>query len=371
MYFVLNTRENVSPFDSFEILERIVLVFTDFCGVLSEGNIRKNLLLLHELIDEFMDFGYVQESAIEPLVTLALNKPLLASPEPTFAKNKPPMNDSISVAVPLTVPSIFVNLQEVIEVLFDGTGVVRKASLEGQLIIRNFMNLNPKISMTFNGDFTVGRTADAASNGKSLDYCTFNECVSFSKWDSQRTLEIAKCPSGTFTLLKYLVIDDFQKPFSLSTLVEEGPFDGQLDLVIKVATHFDDNRIASNVTLTCPIPKCTQSVNFSVGDPAHQECEYDKAEKRIRWKLDKMTKGMESSIRVKLGLGQEKGNHKRELGPLSLSFDITNHIYANVAIKSFNIEDAAQVQKWMMLKTKSLSYESRVDFSHSNRSRVK
>jgi hypothetical protein len=43
--------------------------------------------------------------------------------------------------------------------------VVRKATLEGQLIIRNFSHLNPKIQVTFNGDFTVGRTADAAANG--------------------------------------------------------------------------------------------------------------------------------------------------------------------------------------------------------------
>jgi hypothetical protein len=55
----------------------------------------------------------------------------------------------------------------------------------------------------------------------------------------------------------------------------------------------------------------------------------------------------------------------------SLSFDIANHIYANVAIKAFTIDDPTQVQKWMMMKTKSHSYESRVDFSHSNRSRVK
>jgi hypothetical protein len=49
-------------------------------------------------------------------------------------------------------------------------------------------------------------------------------------------LEIPKCPSGSFSLLKYLVIDDFNKPFTFSTLVEEGPFDGQLELVIKVET---------------------------------------------------------------------------------------------------------------------------------------
>lgn len=47
-----------------------------------------------------------------------------------------------------------------------------------------------------------------------------------------------KCPSGTFTLMKYLVIDDFAKPFTFSTLVEEGPFDGQLEMVIKVCLNY-------------------------------------------------------------------------------------------------------------------------------------
>lgn len=52
-----------------------------------------------------------------------------------------------------------------------------------------------------------------------------------------------------------------------------------------------------------------------MGEP-RQECEYNKTEKKIKWKLGSMKKGSESSIRVKLNLGQEKGNHKRELGPL-------------------------------------------------------
>jgi hypothetical protein len=63
----------------------------------------------------------VQETTVEPLVALAVNKPLLAVPETTIVKNKPPLSDSISVAVATATPCIFVNLQEVMEVLFDGT----------------------------------------------------------------------------------------------------------------------------------------------------------------------------------------------------------------------------------------------------------
>jgi len=291
----------------------------------------------------------------------------------SLGTKKPPPNDNFSVLVPLQQTVMFITLLENIEVLFDGTGVIRKASLEGQLVIRNFTSSNPKVLITFNNDLTVGRSnLDASTHGKALDYCTFHECASFTKWDAQRILEL-KCPSGTFILMKYLVLDDFAKPFNFSTLVEEGPYEGHLEVVIKITSLLEENQKANNVILLCPIPKSTISVNFSLGD-TKQECEYDKTAKKIKWKLNTMSHASESSIRVKLNLGQEKGNHKRELGPLSLSFEIPNIVYANVSIKSFVLEDDHSPhppQKWIKLITKSLSYESRVDFSHSNISRIK
>lgn len=54
LYFVLNTRENISPFVSFETLERIISIFTDFCGILSETTIKQNLLLIYEIVDEMI-----------------------------------------------------------------------------------------------------------------------------------------------------------------------------------------------------------------------------------------------------------------------------------------------------------------------------
>ena len=43
-----------------ELLNRIARVIKDYCGVLSEESIRKNFILVYELLDEMLDFGYVQ-----------------------------------------------------------------------------------------------------------------------------------------------------------------------------------------------------------------------------------------------------------------------------------------------------------------------
>jgi AP-4 complex subunit mu-1 len=43
-----------------ELLNRMAKVFKDYCGVLTEEAIRKNFILIYELLDEMLDYGYPQ-----------------------------------------------------------------------------------------------------------------------------------------------------------------------------------------------------------------------------------------------------------------------------------------------------------------------
>lgn len=47
-----------------EMLHRISRIFKDYCGTLSEDTVRKNFILIYELLDEALDYGYPQ--AIHP-----------------------------------------------------------------------------------------------------------------------------------------------------------------------------------------------------------------------------------------------------------------------------------------------------------------
>lgn len=46
------TRENVSPSVILELLRRVGGIIRDYCGVLSEEAVRKNCVLVYELLDE-------------------------------------------------------------------------------------------------------------------------------------------------------------------------------------------------------------------------------------------------------------------------------------------------------------------------------
>ncbi len=47
----------------------------DYCGLLSEEAVRKNFVLVYELLDEVVDYGYPQNSSSEALKEFILNEP--------------------------------------------------------------------------------------------------------------------------------------------------------------------------------------------------------------------------------------------------------------------------------------------------------
>ena len=47
----------------------------DYCGLLSEEAVRKNGVLLYELLDEVVDYGFPQNSSSEALREFVLNEP--------------------------------------------------------------------------------------------------------------------------------------------------------------------------------------------------------------------------------------------------------------------------------------------------------
>ena len=55
-------------------------VMQDYCGLLSEEAVRKNFVLIYELLDEVVDYGYPQNSSSETLKEFILNEPTILKP---------------------------------------------------------------------------------------------------------------------------------------------------------------------------------------------------------------------------------------------------------------------------------------------------
>jgi AP-4 complex subunit mu-1 len=74
---VATTKYNVSPSYVTDILYRMMKVFRDFCGVLNEESIRKNFVLIYEIIDEIIDYGHPQQMTTENIKQFIVNEPIL------------------------------------------------------------------------------------------------------------------------------------------------------------------------------------------------------------------------------------------------------------------------------------------------------
>ena len=61
LFFVFTSAQRkIIPSLALELLGSIVGRIHDFCGALEEENLRTNFVLIYELIDEILDFGYPQ-----------------------------------------------------------------------------------------------------------------------------------------------------------------------------------------------------------------------------------------------------------------------------------------------------------------------
>jgi len=340
--------------------------------------------LVYELVDEMIDFGYPQELSTESVKAFIQNSFIgdhqkrVKQPGMSFLSKPTTVASAIANKSVIELDSkeeIFIDLFEYVNVTFDGSGGIVKQQIEGEIKMRSFLKGNPKISLTLNEDLQIGReTADGQVNyGKSiLDYCIFHECCQFNDWNIDRTLNFFP-PLGSSVLLRYSLSDNFTPPFVMRHFVEElGP--GQLDVFIELQADFPSTSFANKFFAKIPLPKATRSASCELSrldNNLNQETyEYDPQEKAIIWRM-KIVGGSKSHLKIKLNLEDITGNHKREIGPVSLSFEIAMYICSNVFVKSVKIAELQEGKssKWVRSITRTGSYIQRIDHNNIQRSK--
>lgn len=88
LFFILTSYYDMSPTYMIELLYRIIKLVRDFCGIVNEDSIRRNFILVYELIDEIIDFGYPQIVSTSQLKYCVYNETKVLSSENFNRKNE-------------------------------------------------------------------------------------------------------------------------------------------------------------------------------------------------------------------------------------------------------------------------------------------
>ncbi|KOM51606.1 hypothetical protein LR48_Vigan09g026500 [Vigna angularis] len=367
LLFVATTRVNVSPSLVLELLQRIARVIKDYLGVLNEDSFRKNFVLVYELLDEVIDFGYVQTTSTEVLKSYIFNEPIVIDaarmpplgPASIFMQGTKRMpGTAITKSVVANEPGgrkrdeIFVDVIEKISVTFNSSGFILTSEIDGTIQMKSYLSGNPEIRLALNEDLSIGTSDYRGSGAVILDDCNFHESVHLDNFEVDRTLSLVP-PDGEFPVMNYRMTQPFKPPFRITALIEEtGPL--KAEVTIKVRAEFNSSINASTVLVQMPLPSLTARVNFELepGAVGHTT-DFKETNRRLEWGLKKVVGGSEHTLRAKLTFSQElHGNIMKEAGPVSMTFTIPMYNASRLQVKYLQIAKKSKAHnpyRWLNL----------------------
>ena len=371
LYIAISTLDNASPNYYLEVLDRLMKVVKDHIGDLTEETIRKNFVLIYEIIDEMIDFGYPQLSDTEQVKQFVFTEPVVElkninTIKEIFNKNTK-SNESAKKSITVTNDAkskneIFVDIIEKVTCLFSRNGTILNSGIDGCIKMKSYLKNSPELRIVLSDEILVGKTSYGAGRMELSGY-NFCQGVRAKDFESQRTLYIVP-PEGEFILMNYRINNEFAPPFRLYTIVEESDY--KLELRIKLMANFSSNTKAGNIKITFNAPKETQSVYFNIPKQFKEthKVDYNQNEHICTWKIPTMMGGSENTLDVKFTLQVNKPNlFRKELGPIAMAFEIPNFNISHMQIKELKVmaNDAKyNAMRWVRMFTKAKSYVTRI-----------
>lgn len=357
IYIVATTRFNISPSFILEYMNKITNVIKDFCGILSEESIRKNFVLIYEIIDEMMDFGYPQLTSTEKIKDYVVSSPEIEK-KFSLSINTPKIFKTNTIKVsatknPITDKnnnSIFVDVIEKINVLFNSSNKIINSSIDGMIKVKSYLTGYPHLTCNFNED-------------SYFDDYTFHECVSDVDFNFNRKLGIDP-PMGEFVLMNYRISKDFVLPFSIFPFINQDS-KYKVELLVKVKCDLPAENYAKLVTVKFSVPDDVSSVYTEIDKKEkNQMANYKENKKEVEWEIQKFQGDSEKTLVTKFSLSKEISIYqlRKEIGPIKMCFEINQTNSSPLKIKTLLIEGTAKENpdKWVRYITQSNSYVVRI-----------
>ncbi|KAK2190643.1 hypothetical protein NP493_72g03000 [Ridgeia piscesae] len=333
-----------------------------------------NIVLVHEVLDEVLDSGYVQLTSAEKLRPYIQSEPVpVRSAEvktPGLFGIEHRIVPSDASARPVIRPQqdqemrkneVFIDIIERLTVVRETDGSVSRCEANGEVNLKSFLVGTPHIQLGFSNDLTVGRDDRNKGYGKitNLDECSFHECVDSSEFESARMLKI-RPPEGELTVLSYSQRGRVTQglPFRVVSYVKNDISSRDMELGLKLHCDIPGTCQAVKVVVNIPVPHSTASVSQQLSGPG-QTAELVTSGNKIQWCIDKILGSSDVSAHFKLISANESPASRMQLGPVALTFEVSGCVCSGLQIRFLRVceQDRAYIpQRWIRYITTADSY---------------
>lgn len=299
------SKQNVNAAMVFEFLLKMCDVMQAYFGKISEENVKNNFVLIYELLDELLDFGYPQNTDTGVLKTFITQQGIKSASREEQAAITSQVTGQIGwrrEGIKYRRNELFLDVLEYVNLLMSPQGQVLSAHVAGKIVMKSYLSGMPECKFGINDKIVVeskGKSGDDASRSKSsiaIDDCQFHQCVKLSKFETEHSISFIP-PDGEFELMRYRTTKDISLPFRVIPLVREV---GRTKLEVKVVikSNFKPSLLAQKIEVRIPTPLNTSGVQLIC---MKGKAKYKASENAIVWKIKRMGGMKESQISAWLG----------------------------------------------------------------------
>lgn len=362
VFLVASTRSNANASLLLSFLHKLKGVLEAYFGRLEEESVRDNFVLVYELLDETMDFGYPQYTeakVLQEYIRVQANK-LLKS------EQRAPMAVTNAVSwrqqgIKYKRNEVFLDVLENLRAVVNSSGQVVSSSVDGKLDAQAFLSGMPECKLGLNDKAMLeahGRTT-RRSRAVELEDIKFHQCVRLSRFDTDRTISFIP-PDGHFQLMSYRISGPV-KPLLWITPHVECTSRTRVKLRIILTADFRERNIANSIAVTVPVhPDATDPST----KPSHGSAEYVPEHEAIVWYVKQMPGGREYSLNAEFSLPTTSNGADAPTGkrPIQLTFEVPYYTVSGTQVRYLKVVEKSgyTAYPWVRYLTRGESIEFRL-----------
>lgn len=355
LYVVAVTKSNANAALIFEFCYKFINIAKSYFGKVDEESVKNNFVVIYELIDEIVDFGYPQNSEIDTLKTYITTESVVSSAVAVEESSKITAQATGATSwrrgdVKYKKNEAFVDVIENVNLIMSAKGNVLRADVDGHIQMRAYLSGTPECKFGLNDKLVIDKSQGSGGDAVELDDCHFHQCVRLHEFDLTRTISFVP-PDGEFELMRYRSTTNVKLPLRvLPTVTEIGT--SQVSYAVTVKANFNSKLSATNVVLRIPTPLNTTNVECKV---ANGKAKYVPAENVIVWKIPRIQGGQECTLSANAELTSMTTRQVWARPPIDVDFQVLMFTSSGLIVRFLKVFEKSGYTsiKWVRYLTKA------------------
>ncbi|KAM0749181.1 clathrin adaptor, mu subunit [Meredithblackwellia eburnea MCA 4105] len=354
VYMVALTRRNANAAELLAFLHKFIEVLREYFRELEEESIRDNFVIIYELLDEMMDFGYPQSTEAKILKEYITQESYKLEPSKSLVRPPNTLTNAVSwrsEGITYKKNEVFLDVIESVNLMVNANGNVLRSEIHGEIKMRVYLSGMPELRLGLNDKVML--EAQGKSTRKKvveMEDVRFHQSVRLTRFENDRTVSFIP-PDGEFQLMSYRIYAEVKPLIWAEALVQEHS-GTRLEYVVKIKSQYKKRSTANGVEIVVPVSDDVSNPKFKapVGT-----VKYWPEKSAFIWTLRALPGGKEYVMRADFSLPTIRGEAQEKRIPITVKFEIPYFTVSGIQVRYLKVSEKSgyKALPWVRYITQS------------------